>query len=113
MENTQTPQQIVNDFLDCLFSQYHPVIRTFIEDMGRFGETKASQLLLNNVLALDTEEAQKALADAQKFRDTNTMNSCINQFKDKVTLLSSEEALKTKEILEKSPMAKFVNNLLS
>lgn len=109
----QTPQQIVNDFLDCLFGQYHPIIRTFIEDMGTLGEAKASQLLLTNVLALGPEEAQKALSDAQKFRDTNTMSFCIEEFKQKINILSPAQALETKDLLEKTSIAKFVNNILS
>lgn len=42
MENTQTPQQIINDFFGLSFGQYHPIIRTFIEDMGTLGKAQVS-----------------------------------------------------------------------
>jgi len=112
MTNHKTPEQIVDGFCNCLFGDYHPVIRKFIENIGDFGDQTASQLLLESVLKMEPEEAQKALADAQKFKENNAMSTCLETFKSEIKALPESESQRTLELLKSTSIAKFVDKFI-
>ncbi|MCU0437086.1 MAG: hypothetical protein MUC49_04175 [Raineya sp.] len=116
----ETPQQVAEELCNCFnnyFSQYHPLIKTFIEDMAIQGQEKAAQIFQDNILKLSQEEQTKVIADAQKFaedanKEPNGLTACFETFQKKTSTMPEAEVKKALEELELSPSCKTIDELM-
>lgn len=116
----ETPQQVAEELCNCFnnyFSQYHPLIKTFIEDMATQGQDKATQIFQDNILKLSQDEQAKVLADAQKFaedanKENNSMTACFETFQKKTSTMPDDQVKKALEELELSPSCKTIDELI-
>jgi len=116
----ETPQQVAEELCNCFnnyFSQYHPLIKTFIEDMASQGQEKATQIFQDNIMKLSQEEQQKVVADAQKFaedanKENNAMTTCFETFQKKTSTMPEDQVKKALAELELSPSCKTVDELM-
>jgi len=116
----ETPRDVAEELCNCFnnfFNQYHPAIRSLVEDMALHGEEKALEAFQKKVMNMSQEEQQKVIADAQKFaEDANNpksgMANCIQIFQTKTSKMSEKDAQKILDELEASPSCKTIDELI-
>lgn len=113
-----SPQKIAEEICNCVnnfFNQYHPTIKTLVEDMVELGEEEAVKKFQNALMQLQGAEQEKAIADAQRFsEDANNgkMDNCLKIFEKKASMLTEAEQEQVMKELEISPSCKLVDDLI-